>query len=110
VNTAIISPTGYSIGLSFSVPSDLAESVSSQLIKFGEKSLQVEMRMWDKEMKELKSVLWAKFTHFDLKQLKPKNHLNEFGDLFEKILTPVQEEAFEARTASFLSKRQVDSV
>ncbi|MGB3456791.1 MAG: Do family serine endopeptidase [Litorimonas sp.] len=36
VNTAIISPTGYSIGLSFSVPSDLAESVSEQLIEFGE--------------------------------------------------------------------------
>ena len=36
VNTAIISPTGYSIGLSFSVPSDLAESVASQLIEFGE--------------------------------------------------------------------------
>jgi serine protease Do len=36
VNTAIISPTGYSIGLSFSVPSDLASSVSNQLIEFGE--------------------------------------------------------------------------
>lgn len=36
VNTAIISPTGYSIGLSFSVPSDLADSVSQQLIEFGE--------------------------------------------------------------------------
>lgn len=36
VNTAIISPTGYSIGLSFSVPSDLAENVASQLIEFGE--------------------------------------------------------------------------
>lgn len=36
VNTAIISPTGYSIGLSFSVPSDLAKNVSTQLIEFGE--------------------------------------------------------------------------
>lgn len=36
VNTAIISPTGYSIGLSFSVPSDLAKTVSTQLIEFGE--------------------------------------------------------------------------
>jgi serine protease Do len=36
VNTAIISPTGYSIGLSFSVPSDLAEAVADQLIDFGE--------------------------------------------------------------------------
>lgn len=36
VNTAILSPTGYSVGISFSVPSDLAESVVEQLITFGE--------------------------------------------------------------------------
>ncbi|CAM3626737.1 Do family serine endopeptidase [Litorimonas haliclonae] len=36
VNTAILSPTGYSVGISFSVPSELAESVVSQLIEFGE--------------------------------------------------------------------------
>lgn len=36
VNTAILSPTGYSVGISFSVPSDLAESVVEQLITYGE--------------------------------------------------------------------------
>ena len=36
VNTAIISPTGGSIGIGFSVPSDTARSVIDQLIKFGE--------------------------------------------------------------------------
>jgi serine protease Do len=36
VNTAILSPTGYSVGISFSVPSELAESVVNQLIEFGE--------------------------------------------------------------------------
>ncbi len=36
VNTAILSPTGYSVGISFSVPSELAESVVDQLIEFGE--------------------------------------------------------------------------
>ena len=36
VNTAILSPTGYSVGISFSVPSELAESVVEQLIEFGE--------------------------------------------------------------------------
>lgn len=36
VNTAILSPTGYSVGISFSVPADLAESVVAQLREFGE--------------------------------------------------------------------------
>ncbi len=36
VNTAILSPTGYSVGISFSVPAELAESVVAQLIEYGE--------------------------------------------------------------------------
>lgn len=36
VNTAILSPTGYSVGISFSVPAELAESVVEQLIEYGE--------------------------------------------------------------------------
>ena len=36
VNTAIISPTGGSVGLSFSVSADLAQSVVKQLINYGE--------------------------------------------------------------------------
>lgn len=36
VNTAILSPTGGSVGISFSIPADLAISVISQLREFGE--------------------------------------------------------------------------
>lgn len=36
VNTAIISPTGGSVGIGFSIPADLAVSVIDQLRKFGE--------------------------------------------------------------------------
>lgn len=36
VNTAIISPTGGSIGIGFAVPSDIAKPVIDQLIQFGE--------------------------------------------------------------------------
>ncbi len=36
VNTAILSPTGYSVGISFSVPSELASSIVDQLREFGE--------------------------------------------------------------------------
>ncbi|MGF0538528.1 DegQ family serine endoprotease [Agrobacterium sp. ES01] len=36
INTAIISPSGGSIGIGFSVPTELAENVINQLIEFGE--------------------------------------------------------------------------
>lgn len=36
VNTAILSPTGYSVGISFSIPADLAQSVIKQLRQYGE--------------------------------------------------------------------------
>ena len=36
VNTAILSPTGYSVGISFSVPSELAQNIVEQLAKYGE--------------------------------------------------------------------------
>jgi len=36
MNTAILSPTGGSVGISFSVPADLAQSIAAQLIEFGE--------------------------------------------------------------------------
>lgn len=35
VNTAIITPTGGSVGLGFSIPSNLARQISGQLIEFG---------------------------------------------------------------------------
>ena len=35
VNTAIITPTGGSVGLGFSIPSNLAKQISEQLIEFG---------------------------------------------------------------------------
>ena len=36
VNTAIVSPTGYSVGLSFSIPADLVATVVKQLREYGE--------------------------------------------------------------------------
>ncbi|MEL7057650.1 MAG: Do family serine endopeptidase [Pseudomonadota bacterium] len=36
VNTAIITPTGGSVGLGFSIPANLAKQISDQLIEFGE--------------------------------------------------------------------------
>lgn len=53
VNTAILSPTGYSVGISFSIPADLAQSVLKQLREFGETrrgSLGVSVQAVDKDL------------------------------------------------------------
>ncbi|MGJ8563499.1 MAG: Do family serine endopeptidase [Alphaproteobacteria bacterium] len=53
VNTAILSPTGYSVGISFSIPADLAQSVIKQLLEFGETrraSLGVSVQAVDKAL------------------------------------------------------------
>lgn len=53
VNTAILSPTGYSVGISFSIPSDLAQSVIRQLREYGETrrgSLGVSVQEVDKDL------------------------------------------------------------
>lgn len=53
VNTAILSPTGYSVGISFSIPADLVQSVISQLGKYGETrrgSLGVSVQAVDKDL------------------------------------------------------------
>ncbi len=36
VNTAIVSPTGASVGVGFATPADLAQGVAAQLLRFGE--------------------------------------------------------------------------
>ncbi|MEM1276020.1 MAG: DegQ family serine endoprotease [Pseudomonadota bacterium] len=55
VNTAIISPSGGSIGIGFSVPSNLAKNVVAQLREFGETRrgwLGVRIQVVDEEMAE----------------------------------------------------------
>src|SRR5215212_2403304 len=50
-------------------PAFLMETViiDSTILELGEKELLVEMKMWDEQKKKLKSVLWTKFVHVNLK-------------------------------------------
>jgi len=84
--------------------------IETQLIAFSEKSLQVEMRMLDNQQNQLKSLLWGRFTHFDLRNLKPISHMENYGDFFSEIVLPVAENSFEERTKNIVRDRQLDSV
>ena len=53
VNTAILSPTGYSVGISFSIPAELAESTVNQLKEFGETrraTIKVRLKAVDRDL------------------------------------------------------------
>lgn len=81
-------------------PATLMEKVTidSQLIKYGNKNLLVEIRMWNDAKTELKAVLWSSFVYFNLHQLTSEKHSDELLELFESVVLPVEETSFEERT------------
>lgn len=89
-------------------PANLMEKVliQSQLLAFGSHYVLVEMRMYNPEKSVLKSVLWAKFTHFNLRTKRSEIHSDEFMKLFEDVVAPVPETLFEVRV-DMLRKEQV---
>lgn len=84
--------------------------IATQLIDFTEKSLLVEMRMWDEEKTHMKALLWVRFTHFDLKNLRTLSHMKHFGTLFSEVKLPVDETTFEERSKKIVRSRHLDSV
>jgi thioesterase III len=74
--------------------------IASQLIHYTEKSLKVEMRMYNESKTELKSVYWVNFVHFDLKSQRPTAHSQQLMQLFETVITSVNTYDFEERIVS----------
>jgi thioesterase III len=73
--------------------------IESQLIHYTEKSLKVEMRMYNDSKTELKSLYWVNFVHFDLKAQRPTGHSAELMTLFETVVTNVNTHNFDERVS-----------
>ena len=88
-------------------PAFLMEDVviDSQLINYSNSTLQVEIRMWNKDKTELKSVMWSTFVHFNLLKLKPENHSEDFMKLFESVNLPIAVSTFEERINTIKAKK-----
>ncbi|QEE50520.1 acyl-CoA thioesterase [Flavobacterium alkalisoli] len=69
-------------------PANYGEQVciKSNLMKYGNDSLLVEMTMWDENETHIKAILWTKFTHINLLTGKRDNH----PEWFEKIAIPLE--------------------
>ena len=71
--------------------------IESQLLKFDKSNIWVEMRMYNEDKTELKSVFWAQVVHFDLLKQRRAIHSEEHMNLFKSILNPIEQTTFEER-------------
>jgi len=82
--------------------------IESQLIRFSEKDVQVEMRMWNMEKTQLKSLLWGNFVHIDVRTAKVEDHIPEHMQLFEQVVMPVPEKTFRDRMKTWSSSKSME--
>ena len=92
--------------ISYLRPALMMENViiESQVISFTTKSLQVELRMYNEDKSELKSMMWSKFVHYNMKTQRTHEHAERFMKLFEEAHMPVEETTFEARIKAMMKR------
>ncbi|MDY7395083.1 acyl-CoA thioesterase [Aureibaculum sp. 2210JD6-5] len=73
-------------------PAFLMETVTieSQLIRYTDTDLLVEMRMYNKDKTELKAIIWCGFVHFNLLKQSREKHDENFMNLFKDICHPLE--------------------
>jgi len=89
-------------------PAFLSEKVviESVIREINERSVLVEMFMWNEDKTQLKSILWATMTFVDLKTGRSTPHTQDLLDLFEPLVEPFEEKVtFSQRVMEFKSKR-----
>lgn len=79
-------------------------SIESQLIKYTDSELFVEMRMYNEDKTQLKSVIWSSFVHFNLLKQKREIHDSKLMDLFEDVCISLESKTFEDRIKEIKSK------
>ena len=80
-------------------PAMLMEKVwiTSKLIAYGPRSISVEFEMWNQDESILKSLMWSRFVHFDLRSRQSAVHAQKYMDMFAEVLDPVDAQSFEER-------------
>jgi YbgC/YbaW family acyl-CoA thioester hydrolase len=72
-------------------PALLMETVliQSMLLKIDERTILVEMSMWDDQKTAMKALLWTTFVHYNLKTQRPEKHEPEFIETFKPYENPL---------------------
>ncbi len=84
--------------------------IESKLINYSNKSLLVEMQMWDENRIRLKSVLWSRFVYFNAKTKQSVEHSIELNELFKQIKVSVEQKSFEERCQFILRNIRTENL
>lgn len=71
--------------------------IESQLIHFSDKSIVIEMKMYDEKKFHLKSIIWTTFVLVDMKTKRPAKHDEDFMKLFAEVYVNIHEADFNRR-------------
>jgi thioesterase-3 len=77
-------------------------NIRSHLIGFSDRTLLVEMTMWNTDDTQLKAVFWVKFIHVDLTTKTTLKHSSEMAALFATINESCVQTSFEEWQASII--------
>lgn len=94
--------------ISYLAPAYLMENVTieTRLINCSGKSLLLEALMWTENKTMLKSLMWTKLVHFNLKTQSSHPHSEELMQFFENIVDPLPGDAsFESRVKNLKHTR-----
>ena len=81
--------------------------IESQLISYNDKSLQVEIRMFDSNRELMKSFMWVTFAHFNIKTQRSQTHSEDYMGLFEQLHLPLDQQTFQERFSYLSATKQV---
>ena len=82
-------------------------TIESRLVQYSESSLLVEALMWNEEKTKLKSVMWAKLVHFDIRAQKSHKHSLDLMKLFHEAHYPLENNpTFDERVKSLKQSMQ----
>jgi len=87
-------------------PANLMETVviQTRLINYSEKDVTVEFTMWNESKSSLKSILWTRFSHFNLATKKSEIHSEKFMELFREVVVTLHATSFEERVKELKGK------
>lgn len=90
-------------------PAFLMETVviDSQIIRLSDRDMTVEIKMWNENKTQLKTVLWCGFVYFDLETQRVAKHPDDFMELFKQVINPVEDTLFENRVISLKKEKSV---
>jgi len=74
-------------------PALLMETVviQSMILKIDERTILVEMSMWDEARTAIKALLWTTFAYYNLNTQKPEKHDQEFLETFRPYENPLSD-------------------